>query len=79
MSAELINPWAGVPAHERSITRAFINSEDPKDCERARRLCKRYGLDYAEMRAVIMREMVAYEAQRLARPAPIKTLFGERS
>jgi hypothetical protein len=71
------NPWAGVPADQRSITRAFINSENQKDREHARRLCKKYGLDYAAMRAVIMREMVAYEARRLARPAPIKTLFGE--
>ena len=71
------DPWARVPALHRSTTRAAINSEGEKDREHARRLCKRYGLDYAEMRAAIMREMVAYEARRLARP-PVATLFGER-
>ena len=67
------DPWAGVP----STVRAYINSENEKDRETARRLCKRYGLDYTEMRAAIMQEMVAYEARRLARPAPINTLFGD--
>jgi len=77
MTTDATDPWAGVPAHERSRVRAYINSEGEKDRELARRLCKKYGLDYAEIRAVIMCEMVAYEARRLTRPAPIKTLFGE--
>lgn len=65
----MTDPWAGVPVDERSRTRAYINSENEKDRDLALRLCKKYGLDYAEMRAVIMREMVEESARIAARKA----------
>lgn len=41
--------------------RAYINSEREADIERAHMLCEEYGLDYAVMRAAILKEMAAYK------------------
>jgi hypothetical protein len=47
-----------IPAERRSIVRAFINSENERDKERAQEMCRYYGLDYQEERRRIMAEMV---------------------
>lgn len=53
------DPWSNVPLHLRSQTRAYINSENEKDRERAMRLCKHYKPDYATMRRIILSEIIA--------------------
>jgi hypothetical protein len=53
-----MSAWANVPPHMRSVVRSFINSEADSDREQAHALCRRYYLDYAAMRAVILAEMV---------------------
>jgi hypothetical protein len=60
------NLWASVPFNERSIVRAYVNSEQEKDIDHAMRLCARYNLSYAETRAAILREMIA-ESQALGK------------
>lgn len=59
-------PWATVPTAMRSFVRAYVNSENDADRERALDLCRRYRLDYAAMRRVILDEMIA-ESRRLGR------------
>lgn len=51
-------PWATVPPYRRSIVRAYINSEQESDKERALEFCEQYGLDYVYMRYVILKEMI---------------------
>lgn len=53
------NYWRAVAPADRSIVRAYINSENPDDRERAIALCKRYGLDYQEMRQIVLNELIA--------------------
>lgn len=59
-------PWASVPLHRRSIARAYINSENEDDRERANAICKQYDLDYAEMRRVVLAEMTE-ESRKLGK------------
>jgi hypothetical protein len=62
------DPWLYVPPAMRSIVRAYINSEQEQDRDRALVLCDRYHLDYAVMRKVIAEEMrrAVEEARDLA-------------
>lgn len=56
--------WHAYPPDLRS----YINSEQEKDIERAMEYCKQYGLDYQQMRKLIIAEMVAdYDANEPAR------------
>lgn len=63
------DPWMTVPKPQRSIVRAYINSEAPVDKEHAHSLCEKYDLDYVFMRKLILDEMAAYECKRLERKA----------
>lgn len=58
--------WSTFPPAQRAIVRAYVNSENEDDRDRALALCRRYGLDYAAMRRVILDEMIA-ESRRLGR------------
>lgn len=50
--------WMKVPYLYRSTVRSYINGEQDADRVRAMELCEQYGLDYQEMRAVVLAEMV---------------------
>lgn len=50
--------WKRVPKSKRSIVRAYINSENERDIERAHELCEHYDLDYDTMRQIIRDEMI---------------------
>lgn len=52
--------------------RSYVNSEQEKDREHAMKLCARYGLDYAELRRIILQEMVA-ESEALGKGVPAPT------
>jgi hypothetical protein len=58
--------WDNIPPHKRSIVRAYINSENEKDRERAHDLCRQYGLDYHLMRRVVLAGMIQ-ESRKLGK------------